>query len=191
MPKLRDDVTWYASPGEWRAWLEDNHDRATEQWVGCRKVHVSVGILVGEALDEALCFGWIDSVRHGVDADGFAQRFTPRTSRSPWSEVNRKRMAELIEAGRVHPAGLRAWEQRDAAPAAPAVADRSAVLDPASQARFEDAAEAYAWFQTQPPGYRRQAYWWVMEAKRAETRERRLSTLIDDSTNGRRLRHLA
>jgi uncharacterized protein YdeI (YjbR/CyaY-like superfamily) len=191
MPKLREEVAWFATPAEWRAWLEANHDRATEHWVGCRKVHVPEGILVGEALDEALCFGWIDSVRHGVDADGFAQRFTPRTRRSPWSEVNRKRMAELIAAGRVHPAGLRAWEQRDSTPAAPAVTDRAADLEPDMQERFAAATEAHAWFQSQPPGYRRQALWWVMEAKRPETRARRLATLIDDSTHHRRLRHLA
>lgn len=191
MPKRRDEVTWFANAGEWRAWLEDHHDRATEQWVGCRKVHVPQGILVSEALDEALCFGWIDSIRHGVDADGFAQRFTPRTRRSPWSEVNRQRMTELIAAGRVHPAGLRAWAQRDLAPSTAAVAQRTADLDPAMQARFEDAVDAYAWFLAQPPGYRRQAYWWVMEAKRPETRERRLAMLMDDSGNRRRLRHLS
>jgi uncharacterized protein YdeI (YjbR/CyaY-like superfamily) len=190
MTRRRDEAIWFKSQAEWRAWLEDHHDTATECWVGCRKVHVEEGILVREALDEALCFGWIDSVRHGVDADGFAQRFTPRTSRSPWSEVNRKRMVELLRAGQVHPAGLRAWEQRDATPATTAVVNRTAELDPEDQARFEDAAEAYGWFQSQPPGYRRQALWWVMEAKRPETRARRLATLIDNSAHQRRLRHL-
>lgn len=186
MTKRRDEAIWFEGPAAWRAWLEENHDTADECWVGCRKKHVATGITVIEALDEALCFGWIDSVRHGVDADGFAQRYTPRTSRSPWSDVNRRKMEALLAAGRVHPAGLRAWEQRDSVEAAPAVAARDADLEPGMRARFEADEDAWTWFQTQPPGYRRQAAWWVMEAKRAETRERRFQQLLTESQAHRR-----
>ncbi len=189
MAKLRDDVTWFESPDEWQRWLAEHHETAAECWVGCRKVHVETGITYREALDEALCFGWIDGVRHTVDADGFAQRFTRRTARSPWSEVNRMRMDELLAEDRVHPAGIRAWEQRDLVPgrASVRVASRSAELEPVFQERFESAADAWDWFQAQPPGYRRQVVWWVMEAKRPETRERRFARLLADSQAHRRV----
>ena len=186
MAKRRDEAIWFEDAAAWRAWLAEHHATATECWVGCRKKHVPAGIAVSEALDEALCFGWIDSVRHGVDVDGFAQRFTPRTSRSPWSDVNRRRMEELIAAGRVHPAGLSAWQQRDTVPPTVAVTDRAATLDEDMQQRFEDEAGAWAWFLTQPPGYRRQVIWWVMEAKRPETRERRFQHLLAESRAQRR-----
>ena len=193
MAKRRDEVTWFLTASEWRDWLVANHDTVTEIWLGCRKQHHPEGILVSQAIEEALCFGWIDSVRNGVDADGFAQRFSPRTSRSPWSEVNRALMEELIASGRVHPAGLRAWDGRDAAPGgiAPRVADRQAALEAPMQVRFEADPVAWNWFQQQPPGYRRLAIWWVMDAKRAETRERRLTTLIDESASQRRIRNLS
>lgn len=187
MAKRRDEAIWFEDIPAWRSWLEEHHDTATECWVGCRKKGVETGITVSEALDEALCFGWIDSVRHGVDEAGFAQRYTPRTSRSPWSEVNRRRMEELLAAGRVHPSGLRAWAQRDSVQAAPAVAARQADLGPEMQQRFEADEAGWAWFQTQPPGYRRQVTWWVMEARRPETRERRFERLLADSRSNRRV----
>ncbi len=186
MAKRRDEAIWFEDISAWRSWLEEHHDTATECWVGCRKKGVETGITVSDALDEALCFGWIDSVRHGVDEAGFAQRYTPRTSRSPWSEVNRRRMDVLLAAGRVHPAGMRAWDLRDDTPADPAVADRQGELDPDMQGRFEADPDAWTWFLTQPPGYRRQVTWWVMQAKRPETRERRFVQLLEASQAQRR-----
>lgn len=192
MAKTRDEVTWFDSAAAWRAWLEENHATATEIWVGLRKKHVPVGITWPEAVDEALCFGWIDGLAHGVDSDGYAQRFTPRKRTSNWSAVNLKRIAELMAEGRVHPAGMQAWEARDPARSEQYSFEQGEIaLDPGMRARFEGHPAAWAWFQAQPPGYRRQATWWVTSAKKPETRERRLATLIEDSANERRLKQFA
>jgi uncharacterized protein YdeI (YjbR/CyaY-like superfamily) len=192
LAKARDEVTWFDSPESWRAWLEENHATATEIWLGISKKHVEGGVSYVDAVEEGLCFGWIDGVTHTVDSDGYAQRFTPRTRTSNWSAVNLKRMEELIAEGRVHPAGRRAWEERDPARAEQYSFEQGEVgFDPTMQAQFEAQPEAWTWFQTQPPGYRRLAAWWVTSAKKPDTRERRLATLIEDSANQRRLKQFA
>ena len=192
MVKARDEVIWFETPDEWRAWLEANHATEREVWIGLRKKHVPVGITWPEAVDEALCFGWIDGLANAVDADGYAQRFTPRKRTSNWSAVNLKRIEELIAEGRVHPAGLRAWKERDPARSEQYSFEQGEVtLDDDMLDRFQAHPEAWAWFQEQPPGYRRQAAWWVISAKKPETRARRLATLIEDSVNGRRLKQFA
>lgn len=191
MVKRRDEVTWFSSPDEWRTWLMEHHATATELWVGLRKKHVPGGIGYAEALDVALCFGWIDGVTHTVDADGYTIRFTPRKPKSIWSAVNLKRMEALQAEGRLAEAGRLAWESRD--PAKEGLYSHEQddpALDAEAEARFREHDAAWAWFGLQPPGYRRQALWWVVSAKRADTRERRLSTLIEDSANERRLAHL-
>jgi uncharacterized protein YdeI (YjbR/CyaY-like superfamily) len=192
MAKARDEVTWFDSPAAWRGWLEANHATEREIWVGLRKKHVPVGITWPEAVDEALCFGWIDGLANAVDENGYAQRFTPRKRSSNWSAVNLKRIEELIAEGRVHPAGLRAWEERDPARSEQYSFEQGEVaLDDEMLGRFQASADAWEWFQTQPSGYRRQAIWWVTSAKKAETRERRLATLIEDSANRRRLKQFS
>jgi len=192
MVKARDEAVWFANPAEWRAWLETNHGTARELWVGIRKKHIAAGIDYHEALDEALCFGWIDGVTHTVDADGYTIRFTPRKASSIWSAVNIKRIAELRAEGRLHEAGLRAFEERNPDRAGLYTHEQETLeCSPAMLARFQANPGAWTWFQAQPPGYRRQATWWVIGAKREETRDRRLATLIDDSANERRLKHLA
>lgn len=188
MVKARDEATWFSTPAAWRAWLEANHDTATELWVGISKKHVEGGVSYGEAVDEALCFGWIDGITHGVDEDGYMQRFTPRKRTSIWSAVNLGKMDRLIAEGRVHPAGLKAWAERDP--------DRQGLysfeqpfvrFDDAMIARFQANDLAWTWFESQPPGYQRQATWWVTSAKKPETRERRLAKLIEESSQGRRV----
>ncbi len=188
MAKAREEATWFSTAEEWRAWLEANHDSATELWVGISKKHVDSGISYVEVVDEALCFGWIDGITHGVDDDGYAQRFTPRKRTSIWSGVNREKMARLIAKGRVQPAGLRAWDERDP--------DRQGLysyeqpfvrFDEEMVERFRSQVTAWTWFESQPPGYQRQATWWVTSAKRPETRERRLTKLIEESAQGRRV----
>jgi uncharacterized protein YdeI (YjbR/CyaY-like superfamily) len=141
-----------------------------------------------EAVDQALCFGWIDGVRRGIDAESYQIRFTPRRGRSTWSAVNIARMAALTEAGLVTETARRAFEAR--APERSGIYSYeqrgSAALDAASEELFRADVGAWEFFSAQPPSYRKTAIWWVVSAKRPETRAKRLATLIGDSAAGRR-----
>jgi uncharacterized protein YdeI (YjbR/CyaY-like superfamily) len=172
-----------------RAWLEKNHAAAKELILRCFKVHARQrGIGYKEALDEALCFGWIDGVRKSLDEDSFTQRFTPRKARSNWSEVNLKRVKELEAQGRMHPAGLAAFEARAGiARGAYSFENKSIQFDSEPAARFAANQKAWQFFSSQPPGYRRTCTFYVMSAKRPETRERRLARLMELSAKGQRL----
>jgi uncharacterized protein YdeI (YjbR/CyaY-like superfamily) len=184
---------FFATPADFRAWLAEHHETETELLVGFyKKGSGRPSITWPESVDEALCFGWIDGVRRRVDDEAYSIRFTPRKRSSIWSTVNVRRMGELVAAGLVAPAGLRAFEARRE--------DRSGVygheratpaeLEPDQQRRLEADAEAWAWFSAQAPSYRRTAIHWVVSAKRAETRERRLATLIEDSRAGVKVKPL-
>ncbi|HEX2202119.1 MAG TPA: YdeI/OmpD-associated family protein [Longimicrobium sp.] len=183
------DATFFDTQDELRRWLEENHAAAAELYVGFyKKGSGKTGITYAQALDEALCFGWIDGVRKRIDDARFTIRFTPRKRGSTWSEVNVKRAGELEAEGRMTPAGLAAFRARDEKKtAAYSYEARERPLDPALEERFRANADAWDFFQAQPPYYRRTAQWFVMSAKREETRLRRLARLIDDSAAGRRL----
>jgi uncharacterized protein YdeI (YjbR/CyaY-like superfamily) len=181
---------FFATREEFRAWLERHHASANELWLGVyKKASGRPSITWPEAVDEALCFGWIDGIRQSLDADSYANRFTPRKPTSNWSEKNTRRFHELEAQGRVRPAGRRAFEQRREGGAGSVTYEqRHAVrLDPASERRFRARKRAWAWFEAQPDGYKSMARYWVMSAKKQETRERRLATLIEDAANGRRI----
>ncbi len=145
-----------------------------------------------EAVDEALCFGWIDGVRKSIDETSYANRFTPRKSRSTWSAVNIKRVRELVAEGRMRPAGLRAFAARaDDKSGTYSYEQRDAVeLGDAYERQFRAKHAAWDFFQAQAPSYRKAAIWWVVSAKKEETRQRRLTALIDDSAAGRRIASL-
>jgi uncharacterized protein YdeI (YjbR/CyaY-like superfamily) len=143
-----------------------------------------------EAVEQALCFGWIDGVAKGVDEKSYAQRFTPRKSRSHWSAINRQRAAELHARGLMTPAGLTALAAHDGRPAPYSHEQPPTALSPAFTRRFKAQATAWHYFTARPPGYRRVATFWVMSAKKEETRERRLATLIADSAAGRPIKLL-
>jgi uncharacterized protein YdeI (YjbR/CyaY-like superfamily) len=180
--------TFFATAPELRAWLEDNHATASELWVGFYKRGLGKpSITWPELVDEELCFGWIDGVRKGIDAVSYANRITPRKPRSTWSAINIARAKELIALGRMRPAGLRAFERRtDERSAIYSYEQRTkARLDPEAERSFRANKTAWAFFQAQPPSYRSTALWWVISAKREETRQKRLATLIRDSQNGR------
>jgi uncharacterized protein YdeI (YjbR/CyaY-like superfamily) len=183
------DVVYFASAAEFRAWLERNHESATELWVGYYKKGTGKqSITYPEAVDQALCFGWIDGVRRGVDGERFANRFTPRKPRSNWSAVNIKRVGELMEMGLMRPAGIAAFEKRDQAKSpAYSFEQGSPGFGAELEATFRANAPAWAFFESQAPWYRRTATWWVVSAKREETRRRRLATLIEDSARGERI----
>jgi uncharacterized protein YdeI (YjbR/CyaY-like superfamily) len=182
--------TFFKTPAAFRAWLEKHHDSENELWVGFFKVKSGKGGMVyRQALDEALCYGWIDGMVRRVDEDSYMQRFTPRSPKSNWSQVNLGRAQELIAAGLMRPPGLAAFERR-AADASPAYSfeQRTASFSPEQQKRLKANRAAWQFFSGQPQYYRRLATWWVTSAKREETRERRLATLIEDSAAGRRLK---
>lgn len=181
---------FFASPAEFRAWLEAHHAAAAELWVGFHKKGTGRPSLTWpESVAEALCFGWIDGVRKSLDAESYVIRFTPRRPQSTWSAVNLAMMEELVAAGRVAPAGLAAYERRSAAKSATYSYEqrRQAAFDADLERRFRAAKRAWAFFATQPPGYRRLVTHWVVSAQREATRRSRLAKLIECSAAGRRL----
>jgi uncharacterized protein YdeI (YjbR/CyaY-like superfamily) len=183
------NVIYFKSPTDFRRWLERNHDKRSEVWIGMYKVSSSKrGITYKQALDEALCFGWIDGVRKSADAASYVQRFSPRTARSYWSVVNTKRVGELKKLGRMHAAGLAAFERRDKAATARYSFEReTAALEPAAQKQFRANKAAWKYFESEAPWYRRVAVHYVTSAKKPETRQRRLERLIKDSAASRRI----
>lgn len=172
----------FAGPAAFRAWLAKNHATVSELYVRCAKVGAASGLTYREALDEALCIGWIDGVRRRLDATTFSQRFSPRKPKSAWSTVNIKRFRELEGEGRVRPAGRKAFEAR--VKSQYSFESRPRELAPALRRRFESHARAWAFFEAQAPWYRRTCSFYVMSAKQAETRERRLDVLIRHSARG-------
>jgi len=173
-----------------RAWFEEHHESAPELFVGYwKKGAGEVGVSHPEAIEQALCFGWIDSIARRIDERSYQVRFTPRRKGSVWSEVNIAKMAELAERGLVRPAGQRAFEQRRTDRSGVYSYEQAApvVFDATQTARIQAEPAAWEWFTAQSPAYRRSATHWVLSAKRADTRERRLAQLIADSVAGRRV----
>jgi uncharacterized protein YdeI (YjbR/CyaY-like superfamily) len=185
-------VKHFKTPAEFRVWLAKNHARETELWVGYyRKDSGKKGITWQESVDEALCFGWIDGVRKKVDEESYTNRFTPRSSKSTWSAINIRRAQELIEAGRMRATGLRAFEaRRESRSGIYSYEQRKDQLDEPYQGRLKRNKKAWAFYQAQSPGYRRLANWWVVSAKREETRLKRLDQLIALSAQGISIREM-
>ena len=183
------DVIFFETPAQLRAWFEANHETAPELWVGYHRKHTGrASITWQDLVDQELCFGWIDSVRYSLGNDASAQRVTPRRKGSVWSAINIRRFQELEQLGLVHPSGRAAFEKRDEA--------RSRIysyenwpkgLDAASDAEFRKHKAAWRFFEGQAPSYRRVACYWVLSAKRDETKKRRLEQLIEASQRGERL----
>ena len=181
---------YFKTQGEFRAWLLDNHATATELGVVLhRKASAEPSMTWSEAVDQALCFGWIDSVARRLDDTRRVQRFTPRKPRSNWSAVNIKKVGELTAQGLMTPAGLAAFARREEARSAVYSYENRhlAALDPGREALFRADAVAWEFFKRQPPSYRQTSIYWVMNAKREETRSSRLARLIDASAHERRL----
>jgi uncharacterized protein YdeI (YjbR/CyaY-like superfamily) len=181
--------TFFRSADHFRRWLEKNHASVAELWIGFyKKDSGRGGITYREALDESLCFGWIDGVRKRLDDDAFVQRFTPRRAKSYWSAVNLARAAVLEKAGRMHAAGLAALESRDkGTPERYSFERQAARLEPAAEKLFRANPEAWEFFQGQAPWYRRVVTHWVTSAKKEETRRRRLEILLRDSAQRKRI----
>lgn len=187
------EPVYFPSPEAFRAWLASHAATAPELIVGYHKLGTGLPSMTWpQSVDEALCVGWIDGVRKRVDELRYQIRFTPRRPTSIWSRINIDRVAVLTAEGRMTPAGLAAFEKR--------TERRSIVysyehegevaLPAAMEQRFrrEGAGTAWAWFEAQPPGWRRQTLRWVLSAKQAATQERRLAQLMAASAAGQRVR---
>ena len=183
------DITFFQSPSEFRTWLEEHHNSSSELWVGFhKKSSGKPSITWPEAVDEALCFGWIDGVRKSIDESSYTIRFTPRKPRSNWSSVNIQRVGELTELGRMQPAGLKAFHERDEEKSKQYSYERATrKLDGIYEEQFRANTKAWEFFQAQPPSYQKVASWWVISARKEETRLKRLATLIADSEKGQKL----
>jgi uncharacterized protein YdeI (YjbR/CyaY-like superfamily) len=177
-------ATFFPTPDDFRKWLETNHEAETELWVGFyKKATRKPSITWPESVDQALCFGWIDGIRKRIDEEAYQIRFTPRKPKSHWSHVNISRIKELKKENLVMPAGLRAYAKRDPDNTAKASFEQNKVeLSPAFEKRLKANKKACDFFNNHlAPSYRKQSIHWVMSAKREETREKRLATLIECS----------
>lgn len=180
VPKREDKPRSFASRAKLRAWLQRYHASAEELNLRLFKVHAQArGVTYREALDEALCFGWIDGVRRAYDADSFTQRFSPRRRGSKWSLVNRRRMRELQAAGLVAPPGLAAWRAAPKKPTGYSFESKPVPLSRRYLAQLTANSKAHSYYRQQAPWYRRVTTHWVMSAKQEETRQRRLERLIE------------
>jgi uncharacterized protein YdeI (YjbR/CyaY-like superfamily) len=190
---MSEEPTFFDSPAAFGAWLEEHHATETQVWVGLYKKATGKQVMSwSQAVDEALCWGWIDGISKRVDAESYKQRFTPRKPTSNWSAVNVRKVEQLREAGRMRPPGEAAFARRRPdktgvysfeQPDEPAFA-------PEQQAQLEAHEAAWAYWQARSRSYRRVATWWVISAKREETRARRLAALIEDCAAGRPIKPL-
>ncbi len=179
---------FFASPSELRNWFEKLHETTQELWVGFYKTSSGKpSVTWPEAVDQALCFGWIDGVRKGIDDLSYTIRFTPRRPHSNWSSVNVKRVGELIKLGLMQPAGLKTFQERDQNKSGVYSYEqrKNSQLDPAYENQLRANKKAWEFFQSRPPSYQQPAIWWVMSARQEETRLKRLAILIECSEQGR------
>lgn len=186
---MSETLIFFASPDEFRAWLEQHHETHSELHVGYYKKGTGKPSMTWqESVDQALCFGWIDGVRRSIDKESYKIRFTPRKTTSTWSEVNIKRVSELHEQGLMHAAGLKAFEQRKGERSgiyAYEQPEEATKLSAVEETEFRANAAAWDWFEKQATWYKRGALWWVVSAKQEKTRVKRLAQLIEDSANER------
>jgi len=184
------EIRFFATPEDFRKWLKVHHETTRELWVGFyKKGSGRPSITWPESVDEALCVGWIDGLRKTIDVESYKIRFTPRKATSNWSAVNIGRIQELTRLGRMRPAGLKAFALRKEEKSGIYAYEnrKSAVLGAAIEKRFRSCPKAWAFFQAQPPGYRQLATWWIISAKKEETRKQRIEKLIAQSDAGKRI----
>lgn len=185
--------TYFRTPDELRRWLEREHLRARELWVGFhKKASGRPSLTWPESVDAALCFGWIDGIRKRVDDARYMIRFTPRRERSIWSAVNIRRFLALRRKGLMRPAGLAAYARRARERSGLySYEQRPDALPPRYQRVIKARPRAWAFFAAQPPWYRRTVTWWVVSAKQETTRARRLAVLVEHCVGGRLIPPLA
>jgi uncharacterized protein YdeI (YjbR/CyaY-like superfamily) len=181
--------TFFDSSADFRGWLERHHATATELWVGFHKKKSGKPSMTWpESVDQALCFGWIDGIRKSIDEAKYVIRFSPRKPTSIWSAVNIRRVTELSAAGLMRDPGLKAYElRRENRSGIYSYEQRSHVLPEPYEKVLKGNKAAWDFFQSQPPSYRKVAFWWVVSAKKEETRLKRLQKLIEFSARGKRI----
>ncbi len=184
--------TFFPAPADFRAWLEEHHATTDHLWVGYyKKATNKPSVTWEDTVDEALCYGWIDGIRKSRDDESYMIRFTPRKSRSVWSQRNIDLVERLTAEGRMKAEGLAAFAFNGVHPDSGYVTAKfDGAFTDQMVARFKETAGAWEFYQEQPPGYRRHTTRWVTSAKREATRERRLATLIDDSGNRLRIKQV-
>ncbi len=184
--------TFFPTPKAFRSWLDEYHQTQQELWVGYyKKASGLASITWPESVDEALCYGWIDGLRKSIDEQRYKIRFTPRRATSIWSATNLRRIKELIAEGRVQPSGLSIYKARNVEKINRYAYERENVqFDPSYEAQLRANSQAAAFFDRLPPSAKKATIWWVMSAKQAATRERRLKVLIESSEAGLRIPHL-
>lgn len=186
------EVVYFASPAALRAWLDAHAATATELFIGFWKVSSGRQTLTwSQTVDEALCVGWIDGTARRIDDQRYYQRLTPRRRNSVWSAVNVRRVPELQAEGRMTPAGLAVFTNRHPSQTEGyTTSTHDAELTPALAAILQADEAAWTYLEAQPPGYRRNSRWWIMKAKRDETRLKRTEMLREASASGRRLQQV-
>jgi len=183
---VRSRPRFFADRATWRAWLETNHDRERQLWMLFHKVGAGrTGIAYGAAVEEAICFGWIDSLVRRIDDATYARKFTRRVDPGKWSAANLARLGRMKAAGKMTPAGL-AVVADDVGPS-PAIASRPVDPPPFFAEALDADARARRFFESLPPSERRSFVAWVSAAKREATRRRRLAEAMDRLRSGRRL----
>ena len=191
-PDVSMEIKFFRSPADFRKWLEKHHATERELWVGFyKKDSGKPSITWPESVDEALCFGWIDGIRKSVDDTSYIIRFTPRRPRSIWSAVNIKRATELTRQGKMQPAGQKAFEARtENRSGIYAYEQRKPEFDEPYRKILEQNKAAWEFFEAQTPSYRKAVSWWVLSAKKEETRLKRLEKLVEDSTRSQTIPQL-
>ena len=180
---------FFQTPADFGTWLEKNQATATELWVGFyKKDSGKPSITWPESVDQALCFGWIDGIRKGVDEISYQIRFTPRRRGSIWSAINIKRAKELVRQKQMRPTGLKAFAARiENKSGIYSYEQRSTELNQPYAKLLKKNKAASNFFEKQPPSYRKMIGWWIISAKKEETRMARLAKLISESEKGKRL----
>lgn len=186
---MKESITFFPTQPHLRKWFEKNHKKADEFWVGYyKKGSGKPSITWPESVDEALCFGWIDGIRKSIDEESYKIRFTPRRKGSIWSAVNTKRIKELIKLGLVKPSGLEVFNKRDEKKTNRySFEQKEAKFPKEFEKKFKANKKAWKYFQTLPPSAKRPSTWWVISAKREETKLSRLDTLIKCSEEERKI----
>ncbi len=180
---------FFADTSELRQWLSQNHRKARELWVGYYKLGSGkANFNWSESVDEALCYGWIDGIRRSVDEDSYRIRFTPRKPNSNWSAINIKKVEELSRRRLMRAAGIKAFaKRREQGSNRYSFEQESLELDKKCERRFKSHGRAWKFFQSLTPSTKKLSIGWIMSAKKEETRQRRLDTLIQSSAERKKI----
>ncbi len=192
--KSDEQTIYFDSPEAFYRWLEEHHQTETVVWVGYYKKHTGIPSLTWpESVDQALCFGWIDGLRHTVDDQRYRIRFTPRKATSNWSDVNVKRYAELVKEKKIQPAGKAAWARKKKEKSGVYSFEQNPdklTLPEEYETILKKDKKAWAFFQSLTPSVLKPSIWWVVSAKQETTRQRRLAELIRCCKEGKKIKML-